>query len=642
MRIAIENAAAERGVLILFRGDEPWIEAEATTGGGTVAVTPRAAPVSASELPESVLHHAIRTREAVIRNDGSVLCLPLVKQATLIGVLYLENGPASNPFAPGRISALNVIASQAAISLENARLYGEAINENRDRRNVDDALRASEARWRNLFENVPVGIVLAGLQGRIVAANPAFQRMLGYSEAELRSRTVADITYEDDRTATTAFIASLTAGEANGPPPLEKRYRCKNGALIWAEVSAIEIPLAESTPLLAAVAVDITDRKRAEEDLRRSEAFLSEAQRISHTGSWRWNVDTDEFSWSVEHYRIFAFDPASTQPSFAAVMERVHPEDRSALDYALDRAVRERIPFQHEFRIVLPDGSLKHLQSTGLPDVAESGDLEFVGTVIDLTERKRTEDALRASQAELARVARLTTMGEMVASIAHEINQPLAAIVANAQAAARWLNHDPPDLAETRGLIETIVKNGSRAGNVIRGIRALSSKSGSQLTSVDINDLIEEVLALSRSDLQRDGVLLHAELSHEIRPAFGDKVQLQQVVLNLLTNALEAMSAVTERPKALAVSTEPLEAGGVLVAIEDNGTGLEPATADRVFDSFFTTKPGGMGMGLSICRSIVEAHGGRLWMSPRVPHGTAVRFTVPTAENERRLADSAR
>jgi PAS domain S-box-containing protein len=454
--------------------------------------------------------------------------------------------------------------------------------------------------------------------------------MTGYSEAELRSRSPADITHEGDRVATEVTMAALAVGESS-TRPFEKRYRRKDGGVTWAEVSAIVVPVAGSAPLFAAVAVDITDRKRAADDLRRSEASLAQAQQISHTGSWRWKVATGEVSWSAEHFRIFAFDPARTQPSYATFMERIHAEDRPSFEQALDRAVRERSRFQHEYRIVLPDGSVKHVQSVGLPDITESGDLEFVGTVMDITERKRADEALRSAQAELARVARLTTLGEMFASIAHEINQPLAAIVTNAQAGLRWLNRETPELDETRQMVESIIKNGKRAGDVIRGIRALAMKSGPDLTELDINGAIQEVLALTRSDVQRHGVVLHTDLSAEVRPVCGDRVQLQQVLLNLLTNAIEAMNAVTDRPKVLAITSEPVEQGGVLVAVDDTGTGLDPATADRIFDSFFTTKPNGMGMGLSICRSIIDAHGGRLWMSPCVPHGTSVRFTVPTA-----------
>jgi signal transduction histidine kinase len=222
-------------------------------------------------------------------------------------------------------------------------------------------------------------------------------------------------------------------------------------------------------------------------------------------------------------------------------------------------------------------------------------------------------------------------MGELVASIAHEINQPLAGVTANGNACLRWLNRDVPDLDAARDAVARIVRDAHRAGEVIQGVRALTKKSGPQLTPLDINGAIREVLALARSDLQQHGVVLQTDLSADARPAFGDRVQLQQVLLNLIMNGMEAMSEITDRPKVLAITSELVEPGGALVAVEDTGTGLDPANADRIFDPFFTTKPSGMGMGLSICRSIIDAHGGRLWVSPRVPCGTSFRFTVPTA-----------
>jgi len=648
MTIVLEHAGAERGLLVLLRGDELQIEAEARTDRETVEVTLRHDTATPAELPESILHTVVRTRQSVILDDASaqnpfsgdeyvrqkharsVLCLPLVKQARLIGMLYLENNLASHVFTPARISVLNLLSSQAAISLENARLYAELIDENRDRAKAEDALRASEGRWRSLFENAPVGIALLGSNGYFVAVNPAYERMVGYSEAELRSLSPADITHEDDRATTIAAIAA----HAEQQPHVarwEKRYRRKNGDVIWVELSTFLIPVAAHKPLLSGVAIDITERKRAEDDLRRSEASLAQGQRISRTGSWRWSVGTGELRWSTEFLRIFGFDPATAQPSYATTMERVAPEDRPAFEQALNRAVRERTGFEHEYRIVLPDGSVKHLQSVGHPDTADSGHLEFIGTVMDITERKRAEQALRDAQADLAHVARLTMMGELAASLAHEINQPLAAIVTNGSAGLRWLNQAPPDLDEVRAAFSRIVRDGARAGDVIRGLRALAKKSGPELANLDINDAIHEVLALTRGELHRHGVVLRTDLLAGDRPAFADRVQLQQVLMNLILNGVEAMRGVAGQQRILSISSEPAQPDGVLVAVADTGPGLDPATADRIFEPFFTTKPQGMGMGLSICRSIVTAHGGRLWASPGLPCGTVFRFTVPGA-----------
>jgi PAS domain S-box-containing protein len=505
MVMAIEHAGAERGVLILPRGDQLWVEAEATTGRKTVDVNLRQVLVAPSELPLSILQYVVRTQEPVISDDASreklfsadehvasrhvrsVLCLPLIKQAKLVGVLYLENNVAASVFTPARIAVSKLLASQAAISLENARLYGE--------------LTMSEERWRNLFESVPVGVNMVGLHRRYVAANPAFQRMTGYSEAELRSLTPVDITYEDDRAASEAIMAAQMAGQ----PYIqhrEKRYRRKDGGVIWAEVDAFLAPVAGSAPLLAGVAVDITERKRAEE-------------------------------------------------------------------------------------------------------------------------------ALRDAQADLERMARLTTMGELTASIAHEINQPLAAIVTQSEAALRFLDRKEPDLDEVQDALSAIRQDGMRVGDVIRGLRALAGKSAPQLTKLDIDDVIREALALAGGELRRHDVVLRTELAAEDLPIMGDRVQLQQVLLNLTMNGVEAMKGVTERARELSISSRLAEPGSVLVAVEDTGTGLDPAVAERMFQPFFTTKPDGLGMGLAICRSIMEAHGGRLWISTRAPHGADVRFTIP-------------
>src|SRR5258708_3562781 len=278
-------------------------------------------------------------------------------------------------------------------------------------------------------------------------------------------------------------------------------------------------------------------------------------------------------------------------------------------------------------------GSGLRMAISGKPVLDPEGRcLGYRGTTSDVTAAVRAEHAekaLQQAQAELARVARLTTMGELAASIAHEINQPLTGVLANSNAGLQWLNRDKPDLDEARNALSCIVSDGTRAGEVIRGLRALAKKSGPELVQFDINEAVREVQALTRSELQRHGVTLHTDLSADDRPVFGDRVQLQQVLLNLIMNGIEAMRAVTERPKTLAITSEPVEPSGVLVAVEDTGTGLDPATADRIFDPFFTTKSDGLGMGLSICRSIIDAHGGGLWGSPGVPSGTVFPFTLP-------------
>jgi PAS domain S-box-containing protein len=543
----------------------------------------------------------------------------------LIDAYYFESPDHSFTVGPGYIPrylvfvALVLFVGWVSATQRNAR---QAIE------NSNAALRESEERWRTLFENVPVGVNMTGPHGRYIAANPAFQKMSGYTETELRNLSPGDVTHEDDRPATEALLAAHLGG-GSGIGRFEKRYRRKDGGVVWADVSTFLMPFPGGKPILSGVQVDITERKRIEEELRRSEALLTEAQQMSHTGSWRWKIGTDDVRWSAECFRIFAVDPATTQLSFKLFMDRVHPEDRPLVEQVVGRAVHERRRFQYEYRILLPGGSVKHLQGVGQPDVSESGELEFVGTIMDITERRQAEEALRNAQAELAHVARLTTVGELVASIAHEINQPLAAAAASGSACLRWLDREQPDLDAARHAASRIVRDAHRAGEVIQGLRELVKKTGPKLTELDINRAIQDVLTLSRSDLQQEGIVLQTNLSPEVQPVFGDRVQLQQVLLNLITNAIDAMSTVTDRPKVLTITSEPADPGGILVAVEDTGPGLDPATADRIYDPFFTTKPAAMGMGLSICRSIIDAHGGRFWSSPSVPYGTAFRFTVP-------------
>jgi len=512
MRTAIEQAGAERGVLILLRGAEPRIAAEASTSGDVVTVHPRDAVVTATALPESVLHYVLRAQDSLLLDDAvaanpfsadryigerharSILCLPLINQAKLIGVLYLENNLAPRVFAPGRIAALKLLASQAAISLEITRLYRD--------------LAEREAKIRRLVDANIIGIFIWDFEGRILEANDAFLHMVGYDREDLVS----------DRMRWTALKPS------------------------------------EGNP---------ADR-----------VVLSARAELRTTGTCK------------------------------------------AFESEYLRKDGTRVP------VLL-----------GAATFGEGSD-QGVGFVIDLTERKQAEEHLRDSeqryhevQMDLAHANRVATMGQLSASIAHEINQPIAAAVTYADAALRWLGAHPPNLEEVREALGLISESGVRAGEVMDRIRALVKKAPPQKDDLGINDVILEVLALTSREMEKNGISAQAQLAEDLPAIQGDRVQLQQVILNLLINAIEAMSGMSEGPRELLISTTKTDPG-VLISVRDSGPGLTPESVERSFESFYTTKPGGLGMGLSICRSIIEAHGGRLWASANEPRGAVFQFTL--------------
>jgi PAS domain S-box-containing protein len=371
-------------------------------------------------------------------------------------------------------------------------------------------------------------------------------------------------------------------------------------------------------------------------NLRESEAKLEEAQRMVHVGYWDRDLDTDRVTWSNEAYRIFGLAPQERTISFAVLHELIHSEDRAIVTRAVAEALRGGPRYDVEYRALRPGGEVRIVHSQGEVTRDESGrPHRMFGTVQDITERKRAEEELHESerryrevQVELAHVNRVTTIGQMAASIAHEVNQPIAATVTNAQAALHWLGAQPPDLEETRRALSRIVKDGTRAGDVIGRIRALVKKVPPRRDQLDINESIREVVALTRSELLRNGVSLQTQFAKGLPLIHGDRVQLQQVILNLIINAIEAMSGISEGMRELRISTEEDASNGVLVTVRDSGPGLDPASLDRLFDAFYTTKPGGMGMGLSICRSIIEAHEGRVWATANVPQGAVFQFTL--------------
>lgn len=373
---------------------------------------------------------------------------------------------------------------------------------------------------------------------------------------------------------------------------------------------------------------DVTPRKLAEEDLRRSEAFLAEAQHLSSIGSFSWRLATDEITWSEQLYRIYELE-TGVPVTLELIRTRVHPEDLTLYEKMVGQARNGGDDFEWQYRLMMPDRTIKYLHAVAHATRDQDGELEYIAAVQDVTDRRLSEEALGKLRSELAHVARVATLGALTASIAHEVNQPLSGIITNASTCQRMLNADPPNVEGARETTRRTIRDGNRASEVITRLRALFGKKDAATEAVDLNDATREVIALSLSELQGSRIILRTELSDDLPPVTGDRVQLQQVILNLVRNASDAMSAVGDRPRELLIRTERDDADRVRLSVQDAGMGFEPQAADRLFQAFYTTKDDGMGIGLSVSRSIIESHHGQLWATSNDGLGATFSFTIP-------------
>ncbi|AKU95025.1 Signal transduction histidine kinase CheA [Labilithrix luteola] len=505
MVLAVENAGAERALLVLSSPRGFSIEAEAHTGRNGVDVVLGQRPPKPADLPESLLHYVMRTQESVALDDASaknqfsadvylrttkcrsVLCLPLQRPGALSGVLYIENNLTPHVFTPARLSLLKLLVAQAATALENARLFDE---------------------------------------------------------------------------------------------------------------------------------------------LRRERAYVTQAERLSVTGLFVWRFAPESITFSDESFRIFELGP-DTEPSVEVVRRLVHPEDLEAFEEVIARSRRDAQDFTFKHRLLTPDGRVKHLDVAAHAVLDKGGRMELVGAIKDVTDQVQSAEALRRTHAALTHATRIATVGELTASIAHEVNQPLTAIVINAKAGLRWLDGATPNIEEGRAALARIAAEGTRASDVIARLRALFKRTGTEKGPFDINDAIEEVIALTRSEVHKHHVALRTDLDRQLPMAFGDRVQIQQVVINLIVNAIDAMASLTERPRKLVIASNAAGGGTLRVMVQDSGVGIDPRLKDRLFESFATSKADGMGMGLSISRSIVEDHAGKIWAASNDDGGTTFVFTIP-------------
>jgi PAS domain S-box-containing protein len=491
---------------------------------------------------------------------------------------------------------------------------------------VRELARGLEAKIRRLVEANVVGIVLWNLEGVITGANDAFLRIVQYDREDLASGGLrwTQLTPAEWRAHDEQALADLKATGIF--QPIEKEYFRKDGS---------RVPVLLGGALFegrgndgVAFVLDLSDQKRAERALRRSEAFLAEGQRLSQIGSFSWRVATGAVTWSEQLYRIYELE-VGVPVTLDVIRTRVHPEDISLLEKMMEQARGGGHDFEWQYRLLMPDQSTKYLHAVAHAIRDEDGQLEYIAAVQDVTARRQSQDALDKARAQLTHVTRVTSLGVLTASIAHEINQPLSGIITNANTCLRMLGVDPPDVDGARETARRTIRDGRRASEVIARLRALLTNKESTTEPLDLNEATREVIALSSSDLQRRRVILRQELNDTLPPVNGDRVQLQQVILNLLLNAADAMSDIDDRPRELVVSTRRDEGDHVRVTVRDNGVGLDLENTERVFDPFYTTKSGGMGIGLSVSRSIVERHRGRLWVERNTGPGATFTFSIP-------------
>jgi PAS domain S-box-containing protein len=494
-----------------------------------------------------------------------------------------------------------------------------------------DFKQSTDVFW-HLVENANQAIVISR-DGMVKYFNPQTLEWTGYSEKEVMTTPFIEFIHPEDRDLVMTEYQDRISGVKKSSH-YSLRVLTKSGEVRWAAVNSVLFEW-EGKPSALTMLTDITEQKEAEAALSVKSRLLEQSQRVARLGSWEWNILTNELEWSEEVYRIFGLSSQKFRASYEAFLMSVHPDDREAVKEAVNHALSDpSFEYNLAHRIARPDGSEALVRERGKVVFTEEGRASrMIGTVQDITDIKMMETEARRLRTELSRVDRLGMIGVLTASIAHEINQPLTAILSNAQAALRFLTDDPPDLDEVKEALQEIISDDKRAGEIVRSIRSMMGRSGLKQERMDFNESVSEVLSLIRSEILLRNISLSEDPHPDIPPVYGNRISIQQVILNLVINALEAIeSHPTENPEIL-VSTRFEPSEGIILSVSDTGPGIKPDHFASIFDSFHTTKTGGLGMGLSICKTIVGKHGGKIWAENHSQGGCTFSFSLPSKED---------
>ncbi|MDB5606664.1 MAG: domain S-box protein [Bradyrhizobium sp.] len=564
------------------------------------------------------------SNDAKRQGHRTTLGTPLLRERTSIGVILFRRWEV-RPFSDNQIALLESFADHAAIAIENVRLFEAEKQRTLALAQANRDLAEREAKVRRLVDSNIIGIMIGDARGHIIEANEAFLDLLGYARDDLVSDRIrcTNLTPAEWAAADQDAMAQLSA--TGTCKPYEKEYFRTDGSRVPVLVGGAFFEGKRDEGVV--FVIDMTERKQAEEALRESEERFRTLVQLSFDVYWE---SDEQHRFIRQDFAEGLADPPAPGSEIGKTRWEVPHLEPDAETWRKHRETLEAHLSFRDFELARPaDGGKRYISVSGLPVFDKAGRfIGYRGVARHITERKRAEEALRDMQMQLAHANRVATMGQLSASITHEVNQPITAAVTYALAARRWLSAEPPNFHEVDDALSLILKEGNRAGEVVARIRALIKKLPARKDAVAINDAILEVIALTHAEAANNGVSVRTQLAEGLPRGQGDRVQLQQVLLNLIINAIEAMRDVGEEERELLISTGN-EPDGVLVEVRDSGPGLSPESLSRLFEPFYTTKPEGMGMGLSICRSIIEAHGGRLWAIPCEPHGALFQFTIP-------------